>query len=372
MKERLNSISVLKGFCCIMVFFAHFLGLTGTFGIDILDKLILGKGVLNVFICGNLAVDMFIVMMSYLAARKALKVENIKWSKEIIKRYIRLTVPCGITAIYSVACLKSGVFCHYSIGIERNNPWLYQNHWGTMVGWKETLKSIIWGILFKGDSKCYPAFWMMRYMFTGMVLAMLIATSLKELNRIGKMLIIIYLALIFTFFSDPYYLCVICGVILAMIEKTSEIDIAFRMASPALLLAGWCIGAYSFTITGATSKTIIRSFSAFLIVKGTMGIYEWIENYYVNWNKSIIHKVLVGMGNISFGVYCTHLIVMCTFASYWIQMFKGKSSLIQNGFNLALSFVITVVASIVFHKLVEGVIYNRIWGVVSKLFQSGI
>lgn len=109
MIKNIDSLTVLKGLLSLNVFFAHYLGFTRSFGISTLDSFFAIGSFGRIFINGNLAVCMFIVISSYLAAIKVEKSEII-WADLIIKRYLRLVIPCSVIAIISVLLLWGGCF----------------------------------------------------------------------------------------------------------------------------------------------------------------------------------------------------------------------------------------------------------------------
>lgn len=256
------------------------------------------------------------------------------------------------------------MFCHYEIGLTRGDPWLYKSHWGESVSLFHLVSSCVYGIIFSGDMKCYPAFWMMKYMFTGVVLSILLKLVFFHLSDLGKYIFLCFILHIFVLYSDPYYCCVIYGFVLSFIEKSifrnNLKKISLIIFVLALLLAN-----YSNSFQGRM-QTIIRAFAAFILTFSFMDLYDSTKLLFCNFERSFINKGAMFLGRISFGIYCIHLLFMCTFSSWWYQNFSKYDALVQCGVNIALSLFFTLAASFFFYYFVEVKMFNYLWSLYIK------
>lgn len=362
---KIDSLTIQKGLCSITVFSTHFFTVTESYGIAAIDKL-LNYRMIGVLKSGDLAVDIFIIICAYLAAIKIFDQVKFDWTFETVKRYIRISIPCAVTAGICALLKLLNLFSHYEIAQLKNIQtvsWWWCKAELNIISF---IKSILFGIPFDGDSQYYPAFWMMKYIFLGTILAYVIAFVVKGGSKWFSHMLLLFLSLYFIVYNDPYYWGIIIGIWIAYI-RGSLLDKWLDKLSPVVCILGYVIGRYSLTITEQPKMTTIRCISALLILKGFMGIWAYAEEkWQLNKIFSILRSMMVELGNLSFGIFLTHFFVVGTFSSWWYLKFHNATGLMQCGINYIISFVIILVLSGMYKLIVENYVCTVIFNFVKN------
>lgn len=371
MDKKNSVITIQKGLCCICVFLCHFWGVMHTIGNDLIDEIFWNDGPLEVFTSGNVAVCIFMVISAYLLGKKA-RNNDYDIGKIVIKRYFRLTIPCGVIALFGVLFYKLGAFQHYIIGQENNNVWLL-GHYSNPIGWMTAIKEALFGIILLGRTETYPEFWMMKYMFWGTIVSIIVIELLKNVNSIIKIVGGVILVVFWGRYIDSYYCCFILGALWALFEDESSIISKILASKFCALLwpVGWGIAALSMKYEGVRNVVIIRAVAAVLIVRGFMSLIEWMKCFFPkNRLTNGVYKCFIKLGEISFGIYSVHILVMCSIFSWWWKFFEDGNPFVRCELNYIVSMLITIILAYLFHEFVEKKLFGTIWKTTSKLIYN--
>lgn len=184
--QRLNNIDGVKGICAIAVFVAHF---CGTFApVEPAIQLYYSRMFFRWF-DGNPAVDVFIILSTFLACR-SLERQNLQ--EILIKKYLRIALPISVVLI-AIGCLKyCGFLYNGQVGQMIGNDWLrgypldyYQlpltliiSPFGKDYGWMNTL-------------------WMLKYIMISPIVILALRSITNNLTVFKKSLVILVIYLIF-------------------------------------------------------------------------------------------------------------------------------------------------------------------------------
>ncbi len=382
MKENKNTITWingLKGLACLVVFFHHFFltFIRGVYygktvesvtesGIDIK----LGYKPYGVLLNGNFAVCLFIMISAFLFARKTFMTQIEGGKTDLLpimaKRYLRLML----------TVLPAGILYYLMIGLSdalnTNAAGIYP-----VASPARLLLSAVVIMWFRSDSSVLGPLWCIYALFIGTFIAVTFA-SLSNKER--KFMPLVYAALsVLISLLDIYYLPVGVGIFIADIycyDRVGQWKLNFLknkavriIGGIALIVLGLFFGGYPSYDTpenfiylfigfiGNTTPVFAHTLGAVLLMAGCMSLPK---------TCFLSSKPLNYLGDISFGVYLLHTIMINCF-SYYIRMYFGNAGMSYMGsvwVTFGISAAIVIVASVLYHMLIE----KNINKLLSRLF----
>lgn len=245
--RRITWIDGLKGIACLLIFTHHF-GLeyfNGSyfgpaaesrlpFGIDIR----LAYEPYGVLINGNFWVCVFATLAAFLTAFSVLRHCDGDWQEKIsgiiVKRYIRLLIPCGTAGVlYWV--LRRYLASHFEYYRDLENPLPFVK--------------MLWHMLIKmwivADTEVQGPYWMLYIIFWGTFIAIILSLATRYSKKWTLPFFFLAASLIL-WATDEYYLCIVAGVLLAYLaEKGLPVESRrIRWLALIPLAAGFYLGGY--------------------------------------------------------------------------------------------------------------------------------
>ena len=249
--RRITWIDGLKGIACLMIFTHHFSleYFNGSyfgpavesclpFGIDIR----LAYEPYGVLVNGKVWVCVFVTLAAFLTAFSVLRncavLQHKDWQEKIsgiiVKRYVRLVIPCGIAgALNWVLCkyLAPSFACYHDMESQLT---FVKMLWHTLVK--------MWIV---PDSEVIGPYWMLYIIFWGPFIAIILSLA----TRYSKKWVLLFFFLaesLILWAKDEYYLCIVVGVLLAYLaEKNLPVNSRrIRWLALIPLTAGVYLGGY--------------------------------------------------------------------------------------------------------------------------------
>ena len=238
--KRYQSINLIRAFACITVVVAHWKAFFASMGSPRIDSLVF-EGPLVMLIYSSMGVSVFLMLSSCMAALKIYRGRQIHAGKEVLKRYIRLSIPIFVTSLIVYLLQKAGLIFTSEAGTLLGNDFI-AGLYAEPLKLANLFKISFVTALFREENSFYVPFWMMSYIFLGSLVSMGIAfvvrSFLSDGNASGgdapaapavsRNTPDIRVAAVFGFLFlamsilDSYYLCITLGNLIALLLSESE------------------------------------------------------------------------------------------------------------------------------------------------------
>ena len=286
---------------------------------------------------GPLAVSVFFVLSGFALSTGYIHAQNPRIIITMAsRRYIRLTIPILVSSLMAFALMSLGLMYNVSAASILNNDWLAQFYAFT-PSLSGVLSFSLFDTYFNYDANLSynKVLWTMPIEFFGsyVIFSMLLTTHHGVKKYCAYLAIFAVLALQK---STMKYL--LFGMLLAEIYEM-EIIHKLRMSRQALITGLCLIGAVIFMVT--FHRNSMRHFLAVPLVLSAV-LSGRIASFFENGLSCFL-------GRISFPLYLTHLLVICSLSSYLVS---------AHWFNIANSnylAAITIILSLVLAVLFEPV-----------------
>lgn len=379
-KERIDWINGLKGLACLMVFFHHYVisyypacytGLdTDSRTVSGIDMQ-MGLGPLGVISNGNFAVAIFIMISSFLFARKVMNATIADKKLDLfticLKRYFRLMLNVAFTGLvlyvlFHVFIILNISYPSFIFELEFRNliPEILIYQWITL------------------STKVYPVFWTMEIFLFGSFIAMFLAAWSNKKRW--------YMPIIYLIIAYPmtrlfvYHITIVLGVVLADIAcfdrlkglKFFENKVVCNIVGIVLLIIGIFLGGYpsGHVALGTPYEALYNISSNFngddmvAIVHGIAAFFVLTGLYIKKTNYILLSKPFKFMGDNSFGIYVVHGMVIILLTSKIQPLIKQLTNNYHS--SVWISFVFTVIVVMLFAVLYQKFVDGNINKLVNK------
>lgn len=239
-----------------------------------------------------------------------------------IKRYVRLGVPAGVSALAAYVFMKLGLFSNAPAANMSGSSW-WGSFWAFPAEWYDAIAHGFFGVYMHGaGSDTYnPVMWTMQVELWGSFLVYLILLAFGAYRRRW-----VFYILLAALLWQTHYVCFVAGVAIADWYFGGHHErlprLARRLAWPLLLMLGIGLGA---TPDGPVSQTMyawiehmpferkyLQTFlyaaaaAATLLAVMLSPALQWL----------LTRRLSVFLGRISFSLYLTHFIVLGVYSSY--------------------------------------------------------
>lgn len=262
---------------------------------------------------GNFWVCVFVTLAAFLTAASVLRLcvqadWQEKLSSMIIKRYIRLAVPCGVAGVL------------YWVLRQFLVP-LYDSYHGleNLLTFKEMLWHTFVKMWITQDQEALGPYWMLYIIFLGTFIAIILTLATKYSKKWVRLIFFLAASLLL-WAKDEYYLCVVVGVLLAwLMEKGMPADSRrLRWLGLIPLAAGLYLGGYPsyaspvffYRYLGMLCPHIFagKGIATYHILAAGLLILGIMMCSPVQ--KGLSARPLQWLGSISMGVFVLHVTVM--------------------------------------------------------------
>ncbi len=334
--DRAHFLDGIRGWAALMVVFSHLIVFFLSSTTPAYQGWYIG------FISdGNLAVFTFFVLSGF-----ALSVGFLQTGKTSVitalslRRYLRLSIPVAVSALLAYLLQKAHLFSNAEAGAATHNLWL-ETFYTFPPDLLSCLKFGLYDVFFGYDpQQSYNAvLWTMPIEFFGSFIVFSICALTLHLEK--KLLILCSILAYMVATKNIFYLSFICGLFLAVhysnpSERLSKI---FSRLSPFALLFAVYYSASSlrggaFGLPPIPRSDYLTLTAASLIVFSASldtPIRSFFENRFSRY-----------LGSISFPLYLTHFLVMCSFSSFLMLELpkKGIGALASGNIILASSVLL--------------------------------
>lgn len=365
--DRAHFLDGIRGWASLMVLFSHLVVFFLANSIKEFQPWIFG-----ILTDGNLAIFIFFVLSGFVLTLGYVQKSEHKIIVALaLRRYPRLTIPIVCTCILVYLLAQNGLFFNREAGLLTKNTWLveFYNFQTDILG---CLKFATFGVFTYFDStKSYnPVLWTMGIELWGSFVVFSIAALVLHLKKRAIILAIILLYLVLV--NNIYYLPFVCGVCISigyknMLNKYSKIILYASPFLMALVVYYSCS-----TLRGglfglpALPRTDLLSIVASSIIVWVGATHVGIRNFFQNGLSRYL-------GSISFPLYLTHFVVLCSFSSYLlikIQPF-GWGAESSNMMIFGLSLVVCILVAHLF-RYVETFAIQTARRISTVLMQGGL
>lgn len=316
---------------------------------------------LNLFYNGSFAVCIFFVLSGYVLSLNYFKTENL----EVIysgasKRYFRLVIPVFFSLVLAYILLRINAFSFDEIrGLTKstlNNFFILQHD---LIG----IIKLALIDTFKGAVFYNTVLWTMQYELKGSLIVFIL---LPLLVKIRKELIIymvyLLLGIVISKFLDIYYSAFILGLLLCSIQKNCKWlrgILSYKFTKWFILLIGLFFGSYPYV---ETSNTIYSFLNILIAGENASPFYHILGAFLLllvlinskAMQKMFNYSIFEFLGKISFSLYLTHLLILCTIST---SLFKQLYNL---GASYNISFILTFMISIILMVSVSYLVYKYV------------
>ncbi len=349
---KLNYIQGLKGVSMLTVLFGHFY---------LIFNVLMSEGQinppLNIFINGNLAVCLFLIMSGYLIGKSASKISSLSdLSQAIIKRYLRLGIPISFVVVIAYIFYLTGLYQLQKIN--ELAPNIAIESFYVKIKPIHFLENLFFSPL--GSSKVLGPCWMLIYIFVGSIIIYLL-----DIYHRGKSLVHIAASTLILIYATNstcsiYFACVLIGYLSYILDKNfPNIKSDNRMTIVALpcIIIGYYI----------QTKTDVLNWNA--TQSATAATLFWLGVNYCKPMRCLLSiKPVVLLGDISFSIYIVHWPIICTLSCYLYQVLPINNMTTLLLTDLLISLFVVIIVSIFYNKYIEFKADNITKSIIKKMF----
>ena len=367
-RAKLLYLESLRGVAAVVVVFSHFA--SAFFPASSQDPFapmhsrlepLLHNTPLGIILAGNFAVCLFFVMSGFVLVRPFFQSRRHDLLVSAsVRRYFRLMPPVAVSIFSAYLLLRLGWFTNQSQVVPTGSYWLGAL-WPFTAHLHDALYQAFVGAFTNPIVSYNPLLWTMWTEFFGSLLIFAIAGLTAGLSRRW----VIY-ALLLVIFARGYFLGFIAGMIIAdyMSLPGHEKSILKRLKPRALggiMLVGLLLGAYPSDLHADVtmySHFILPHFNPLQLISfwHTLGAILVLLSvlYWSAARRWLSHKWLVLLGRLSFSLYLSHMIILCTVGTFLFSMLHAhlgyRTSFI---FTFWLTMVVILGVSILYAKLID-------------------
>lgn len=263
---------------------------------------------------GNLAVFVFFVLSGFALSIGYIQTGRLNIVTSLcVRRYLRLAIPVLCTSLLAYLLHASGLFYNDEAGTAMKNAWL-ATFYGFSPNFLESIKFGLHDVFINANhSKSYnPILWTMSIELFGSFIVFAICALVLHLKKRALLLAII--VLFFVMSKHLYYVAFLCGIAIALCYHHREQAIfrKIHLALPLVLLLVVYYSTVSLRGNGLAVPGIARS-DYFSIVASCSLVFA--ATFYAPFRRFLETPVSRYLGSISFPIYLTHFLVICSFSS---------------------------------------------------------
>jgi len=294
------------------------------------------------FMDGQLAVYIFFVLSGYVLSIGFLETGNQTiLSSLALRRYPRLTIPIIASCLLALILINTGAIHNIPAGIAAQSPWL-KSFYNFPASFFSMIKLSLIDVYFEATLVSYNAvLWTMHYELIG---SFLVLGGLYFMRGVRLRIAGYIASLTLTFYFQSPLAAFAFGVMLADLSRAT-IFTSYRKSGAHYFFASALLLTILYVVmmrNGHIATPFGLSLASCLII-GLIGAIPKLK-------KALGSKLSLWLGHISFPLYLTHLLVICS-ASSWIYLYfteVGFDLIITSALTALLTFVTAIFVAILF------------------------
>lgn len=351
-QKRIVALDGLRGLAALIVVMFHFLYMLVPTAIPAPSQtpFILTDTPLGILWNGRFAVSIFFVLSGFVIAAAAERRSD-KLVSNIITRYCRLAIPVTTSVIFAWLLLNSFPTATDDLATVMDSPshWLNYTHQGQIPSFYAALSDGAFANFLAGRSDFNNVLWTMKIELVGSILIFVIYSLTFGRYRLT---ILILTGLLIPLITRPDYLGFIMGALIYEARARVAVKNIPAWATTGLFCIGvifgapgegfsqrWDLPTFSYLLTIGNSSGVVPVFAATCIIFAVVNsakIALLFSSKFFQW-----------LGNISFGLYLTHVpllytIVASAYVNLNLNFLVLTTSYILITFILAQLFTISV------------------------------
>lgn len=308
-QERLAFLDGLRGWAALMVVFSHllifFVGHTST----------TYRGWYWAFPSdGNLAVFVFFVLSGFALSTGYIRSGNRDVLTALcLRRYLRLAIPVFCATMLGWALHAAQLFHNIEAGHAIGNQWL-SRFYNFEPDFIKSVRFSLYDVFmhFDGNQSYNPILWTMSIELFGSFLVFAICSLVTHLRM--RMWLIAVILLYFVLSKNIFYISFLCGIAIAICYQHRDRPL-LRALDPFLPLLFLLAVYYSTTSLrghGLPLPKVPRS--DFYTILAAVALV-FVAAFHAPFRRFLEKPLSRYLGSISFPIYLTHFLVICSFSS---------------------------------------------------------
>ncbi|EFB7179141.1 TPA: acyltransferase family protein [Escherichia coli] len=292
---------------------------------------------ISTFWNGHFAVALFFVLSGYIFFQKFYKSNLRNGLKACIKRFLRLSMPIFIVCLIAFLFHFFNLFTNTAAASLSGSDWLgkwYQFSPSLTLAIKESFWTDF--ISFNPSLTYNSNLWTISYELFAVILVIFLAVFCKTINKKAQALLLITAAIAC---FNTHFFEFILGALLALLLRTKKINTSLPIAVITLIFSLVMASLYLPSQFATLSSNLFYPISAMLLI------------FTANTNMKIAsvfsNKFFLKLGELSFGLYLTHFIVVNSLASTTFIYTKSIP------LTLISYITCTIIFSVIFTHLVD-------------------
>ncbi len=353
--ERLAFLDGLRGWAALMVVLSHLL----VFFVAQTSSAY--KGWYWAFPSdGNLAVFVFFVLSGF-----ALSIGYIQSGRMSIltalcvRRYLRLAIPILCTSLLAYLLHTVHLFYNAAAGNITENAWL-TTFYTFPPNLLESVKFGLYDVFlhYSGTASYNPILWTMSIELFGSFIVFAICALVLPLKK--RVILLTLILIYFVLTKNIYYLPFLCGIGIALCYHNRDKTVfkKIHFALPFLLVLIIYYSTVSLRGQGLPVPQITRSDTYSILASSCM---VFAAAFYAPLRRFLENPVSRYLGSISFPIYLTHFIVICSFSSgfvLYLTVTRGVYSEMNVHLNVVASLLICFVIAHFFRHIESFAIFS--------------
>lgn len=263
---------------------------------------------------GNLAVFVFFILSGF-----ALSIGYIQTGRMSIltalcaRRYLRLAVPILCASLFAYLLHAARLFYNIDAGKLVGNHWL-SNFYGFAPDLYQSIKFGLYDVFVTNNaSRSYnPILWTMPVELFGSFIVFAMCALFMQLKK--RLFFIVAILLYFVLTKNIYYLSFVIGMCIALCyhHRNKAFFRKIHFALPLLLVGVVYYSTVSLRGRGLPVPHVTRGDFLSILAASAM---VFAAAFYAPFRRFLENPLSRYLGSISFPIYLTHFIVICTFSS---------------------------------------------------------
>ena len=298
---------------------------------------------------GNLAIFIFFVLSGFALSTGYVQTGKMSViTSQALRRHLRLGIPILFSSLLAYALMKLGWFYNGVAGVVAQNGWMAK-FYAFEPSLFDTVKFSLYDVFVHYDARVSlnAPLWTMSIEFWGSLIVFSICAMVMRLR--SRLFILVAIIAYLCINKSLWYVPFVCGMVITVVYHQYGFALrrGFRFLGP--LLIGLLVYYSASTLRGGMFglPAMIRSDTMNILVACGLVLAAACTAQIKWFFENALSRYL---GSISFSLYLTHFIVMCSFSSYLLVKLHtmGLSRETSSTINFVASLIVCFVVAHLF------------------------